>query len=137
MKSSRSADQLTIGALAGRFGLATHVLRHWETVGLLAPERGPDGRRRYGEDDLFRVALILQGKELGFGLDRIWQVLDPDPTARRALLVEHRDALRQRIAEARAAEAAVEHAIDCTHGDFLRCPVMRQAIEARIPPKPG
>jgi hypothetical protein len=29
--------EYTIGELAARFGLATHVLRHWEDVGLLSP----------------------------------------------------------------------------------------------------
>lgn len=29
-----------IGELAARFGLSTHVLRHWEAVGLLAPLGG-------------------------------------------------------------------------------------------------
>jgi hypothetical protein len=38
--------ELTIGELAARFGLATHVLRHWETKGLLSPARRVAGRRR-------------------------------------------------------------------------------------------
>ncbi len=33
----------TIGELAARFGLATHVLRHWEDVGLLTPSATPAG----------------------------------------------------------------------------------------------
>ena len=37
MKSTNAA--LTIGEVAGRFGLPAHVLRHWESVGLLAPVR--------------------------------------------------------------------------------------------------
>lgn len=28
-----------IGEIAGHFGLPTHVLRHWETIGLLSPAR--------------------------------------------------------------------------------------------------
>ena len=45
MKSSANADALradavvwSIGELAERFGLETHVLRHWESEGLLEPE---------------------------------------------------------------------------------------------------
>jgi DNA-binding transcriptional MerR regulator len=36
-----------IGELAGRFGLATHVLRHWEAAGLLIPAARVGGRRQY------------------------------------------------------------------------------------------
>ncbi|MZG18734.1 MerR family DNA-binding transcriptional regulator, partial [Streptomyces sp. SID5914] len=41
MKSSDDGglDGLGIGALAARFGLAAHVLRHWEAMGLLHPGR--------------------------------------------------------------------------------------------------
>jgi hypothetical protein len=49
---------MSIGEIAGHFGLATHVLRHWETMGLLSPERAGGGRRRYGRSDLYRVAGI-------------------------------------------------------------------------------
>ncbi|MEU1481969.1 MerR family DNA-binding transcriptional regulator [Streptomyces sp. NPDC005760] len=39
MKSSgdNGVSAMSIGALAARFGLATHVLRHWESMGLLHP----------------------------------------------------------------------------------------------------
>ena len=47
MKSSGAAKSViwSIGELAGRFGLETHVLRHWESEGLLDPERERSGYR--------------------------------------------------------------------------------------------
>jgi MerR-like DNA binding protein len=56
----------SIGAVARRFGLAPHVLRHWESIGLLTPARS-GGQRRYDESDLARVAVILMSKEAGLG----------------------------------------------------------------------
>jgi MerR family transcriptional regulator, copper efflux regulator len=47
--------------VAERFGLATHVLRHWESEGLLPPVRDGD-RRRYTDADQNRVAAILLAK---------------------------------------------------------------------------
>lgn len=38
----KSSEALTIGELAQRFGLATHVLRYWESMGLLKPARRTD-----------------------------------------------------------------------------------------------
>jgi DNA-binding transcriptional MerR regulator len=45
---------LTIGQTADRTGLSIYTLRFWERQGILpgAVRRGPDGHRRYGEEDL-------------------------------------------------------------------------------------
>jgi MerR family transcriptional regulator, copper efflux regulator len=134
MKSTPVDDDLTIGVLAARFGLATQVLRHWESVGLLNPDRLANGQRRYHRADLFRVAFIQQGKELGFSLDEIGAVLTAaDPSGRRAVLTEHHEVLRRRIAEAQAAQHMIEHALKCPHEDFLTCPEITRAVTERIP----
>lgn len=62
---------MSIGAVAERFGLATHVLRHWEAMDLLAPDRDSAGRRRYRVDHLTCVAVILRAQEAGLSLDTI------------------------------------------------------------------
>ena len=71
MKSSRDVD-LSVGELAARFQMATHVLRHWEDVGLLTPRRDGSGRRRYGRGDVFRVATIVRSKAAGLGTMANW-----------------------------------------------------------------
>lgn len=104
-------------------------------VSLLAPDRGSDGRRRYRDADVYRVAVILQAKELGFGLDHIRDVLQgSDRPARHAVLEEHLDALERTIASAEAAKRAVEHALACPEENFLDCPEVRCHIASRIPP---
>lgn len=82
---------MSIGALAQRLGLATHVLRHWETMGLLRPARDR------------QVAVILRYKDAGLDLTSIRaQVAAIDPTARHDILREGAEALRARIAAAQA-----------------------------------
>jgi MerR family copper efflux transcriptional regulator len=135
VKSSVEQTEMTIGELADRFGLATHVLRHWEAVGLLAPARRVSGRRRYDRGALARVALIQQGKELGFGLEQMRAMLDTaDPVARREVLARHDAELARRIESARAAREMLGHALTCCSGDFVECPNFRAMLEARIPP---
>lgn len=83
VRMESSGPEMSIGELAERFGLATHVLRHWEDVGPLRPARRVNGRRRSTPEHLTRVALILRGKDAGFSLERIpssW----PRPAARPA-----------------------------------------------------
>ncbi len=74
----KSSLDWSIGEVAERFGLETHVLRHWEDVGLLAPARDSAGRRRYGRDDVVRVATVIRSKAAGMSLDQILVLLDAD-----------------------------------------------------------
>ncbi|QUW85492.1 MerR family transcriptional regulator (plasmid) [Streptomyces mirabilis] len=133
MKSSGEDETLSIGAVAERFGLATHVLRHWETMGLLTPVRDTAGRRRYRTADLTRVAVILRAKEAGLSLDTIRSVAaTAEPAVRRDILRQEAAALRFRIAAARASLELIECALDCGHEDFTQCSHFRQMVADRI-----
>src|SRR5689334_10070037 len=72
----------TIGELAREFEVTTRTIRHYESKGLLSPER--DGiARTYSARDRARLILILRGKNLGFSLEVIRTYLDlydADPT---------------------------------------------------------
>ena len=123
-------EELTIGQLAGRFGLATHVLRHWEGVGLIEPAERINGRRRYRTWHVSRVATIVISKQAGFTLDQIRAILDaPDGPARKALLRHHRDELDRRLAGIEASRQIVEHGIDCRADDFTLCPNFLRIVE--------
>ncbi|MGK5534091.1 MerR family transcriptional regulator [Streptomyces sp. URMC 129] len=129
--------EMTIGELAARFGLATHVLRHWEAVGLLTPARRVSGRRRYGPRQLADVAMILLGKESGLTLEQLRLLAgEVARDERRALLEEHRTRLRERIAAAEASLAIVTHALECEAEDYRRCPDFLAKVAACIPPEP-
>jgi DNA-binding transcriptional MerR regulator len=124
---------MTIGEIAERFGLATHVLRHWESMRLLAPARAEGARRRYGPDDLYRVAVILRAKDAGFSLADIRQMITAqDPTARRGLLQRQHAELARRIAEAQASLELIECALDCDHDDFIQCAHFQAVVADRI-----
>ncbi|WP_330249366.1 MerR family transcriptional regulator [Nocardia sp. NBC_00565] len=130
----KSSESLTIGELAERFGLATHVLRYWESMGLLDPSRHAGGQRSYGGADLERVALILMGKEAGFTLGELRTLLlASSPMDHRDLLHRHVAELGRRIAQAQAAKELIEHALACPHS-FAECEHAREQIMARIPP---
>jgi DNA-binding transcriptional MerR regulator len=133
-----AADDMGIGELAARFGLAPHVLRHWEDMGLLLPARDSGGRRRYDGRHLTQVAMILLGKRGGLSLEQLGRLAGrTDRAGRRALLEEHRAALERRIAAARASLALVTHALDCPAEDYRRCPEFRGKVATFIPPGPG
>ena len=111
-----------MGELATRFDLETHVLRYWEDMGLLSPERDPAGRRVYGEDDAYRVAAILTNKVAGMSLEQIRTMIDATADDRRAALRSHLDELDRRQAEIERSRHMTEHALECRAHDITTCP---------------
>src|SRR3546814_3706821 len=89
MKSSTNDAVWSVGQVAERFDLPTNVLRHWETVGLLTPERDSADRRRYGPDDVVRIAVIQRSKAAGMSLEQIATLLDSESPGRHKVLEEH------------------------------------------------
>jgi len=124
---------MSIGQAAGHFGLATHVLRHWETTGLLSPARASGGRRQYERSDLYRVASILLAKEAGLALADIRDILTTaDVEKRREITRSHCDELARRIAEMRAALNLLKGGLACDYEDITECPNYQSLVADRM-----
>lgn len=120
---------MTIGEVAGHFGLPAHVLRHWESVGLLCAARVEGGRRRYTRDDLSRVASIVIAKQAGLPLADVRAFLAArDPAARKDVLRRNQRALQARMAALRSALDLVEAGLNCPHEDIVTCPNYRAGL---------
>ncbi|KAB1862309.1 MerR family transcriptional regulator [Microbacterium algeriense] len=128
MKSS--ADHpWSVGEVAERFDLPTNVLRHWESVGLLRPPRDPAGRRRYGEDEIVRIAVIQRSKAAGMSLEQIAVLLDDGSAGRHQVLQQHLDDIDRRMEEMRLSRAMTEHAMGCRAHDIATCPRFRAGVD--------
>lgn len=69
-------DALTIGKLADAAGVNIETVRYYERRGLLdEPPRAPSGYRQYSMEDLWRLQFIARGKQLGFTLKEIGELL--------------------------------------------------------------
>jgi len=115
-------QQWTVGELARRFDLPTHVLRHWEDEGLLEPARDASGYRRYGRDDLTRVAVILRSKAAGMSLEQVRVLLDGGSANRHEVLEGHLRALAERAESIERSREMTEHALRCRAHDITACP---------------
>lgn len=118
----------TIGELARRFDLETHVLRHWEEMGLLAPERDAACRRQYVEADLYRVAVIVSSKAAGMSLEQIRNLVDGSTEGRHAILSDHLAAIDARVAELERSRFLTQHALGCRAHDISTCPNFRAHV---------
>lgn len=80
--TKKPTDDLSIGALAERTGLAPSAIRFYEGKGLIAPTRSEGGQRRYERADLRRLSFIMVAQGLGFTLRQIADELSALPDGR-------------------------------------------------------
>lgn len=66
--------EATIGDMAREFGVTLRTLRFYEDRGMLHPRREGTARH-YGGPDRFRLQMILKGKQLGFTLAEIAELV--------------------------------------------------------------
>lgn len=67
---------MTIGLVARRAGVGVETVRFYERQGLIKePERRMSGYREYDEEVVSRLGFIRRGKELGFTLKKIKELL--------------------------------------------------------------
>lgn len=118
-----------MGQVAERFDLPTNVLRHWETVGLLTPERDSADRRRYRRDDVVKVAVIQRSKAAGMSLDQIRTLMDSEARGRHEILEAHIADLDRRMEEMRQSKEMAQHAFSCEQHDVTSCPGFRSHVE--------
>lgn len=67
---------ITIGQLARETATKVVTIRFYEEIGLLRiPARTTSGHRRYGSDDVRRLAFVRSARRLGFSTDEIRSLL--------------------------------------------------------------
>ncbi|WP_158891342.1 MerR family transcriptional regulator [Amycolatopsis anabasis] len=92
---------LSIGELARRARVSVRMLRHYDAVGLVVPERVDPvtGYRWYATSQIGRVNSLVALRELGFTLDQCRTVLDDRVTVEqlRGMLLLRQAELEQRI----------------------------------------
>ena len=98
----------TISQVAEKSGLSAHTLRWYERIGLLnRVERGPDGRRRYGEADLEWVVLLNNLRTTGMRVRDMQRYAELVRSGggegeRMELLEQHRELVLQSLAQQEA-----------------------------------
>lgn len=74
--------EYAIGYLAQRTGLAVSAIRHYESQGLIKPNRTTSGQRQFARSDIRRLSFIKIAQNLGFSLPYIRDLLASLPDHR-------------------------------------------------------
>ena len=123
---------LTIGSLARKTGTKVQTIRYYEQIGLMPePGRTEGGQRRYGDDELDRLAFIRHARQLGFSLEAIRELLDLSDHPHRPCLEADAIARRQlkqveqRLARLEALRTELQRMVhECSGGQTADCRVL-------------
>lgn len=75
-------NELSIGAVSERTGVAPSALRFYEAEGLIHSTRSAGGQRRYARDTLRRISFVRVAQQVGLSLDEIRTALASLPENR-------------------------------------------------------
>lgn len=125
---------MVIGDVARDAGLRTSAIRYYERLGLLpAPERH-NGRRRYTEEVLQRLAVIRFARDSGFTLREISKLFAGRPYSARLRELANRKIaeLEGTVERARTMQSLLRSALRCKCLTPEQCGrLMRRARAAR------
>ena len=126
---------LTIGDLAERTGVAATALRYYDDLGLVRPSAREGGQRRYGDDAVRQVGVVLLLRDLGFTLAEIAKLLTDRPRRRSTWERVARakiDELDRLIDDAQTARIALAHALECPESDLAACRTFWSIVDERL-----
>ena len=127
-------EQLTVGELASRTGVATSALRYWEELGLLPAPTRVSGQRRYPPSAVELVGVVLLLRDVGFTLREVKAFVASRSAGDgwRELCRRKLTELDRRIAQAQAARTAIAHGLACPHEDIFGCSNFAGVVTARL-----
>lgn len=121
-----------IGDAAKASGVSAKMIRHYESIGLIAEARRTEsGYRLYSEQDVQVLQFIHRGRELGFSLEQIadllalWQDKGRASSDVRAVALQHIDELDKKIAQMQSMRQTLVKLAKSCHGDKRSdCPIL-------------
>ena len=63
-------ETMNIGDAATESGLPVKTIRYYEDIGLITPQRTPNGYRSFEVDDLHRLTFLARARSLGFSIEQ-------------------------------------------------------------------
>jgi MerR family transcriptional regulator, copper efflux regulator len=132
LADARRAGFYNIGQVAKQSGVTAKMIRHYESLRLLKEARRTSaGYRLYDAKDVHTLRFIRRGRDLGFSIKDIQQLLALWQNQRRAsgdvrtVARQHIAALDHKIVELQTMRRTLEQLVRHCHGDNRPdCPIL-------------
>ncbi|WP_334187020.1 Cu(I)-responsive transcriptional regulator [Noviherbaspirillum sp.] len=123
---------MNIGEAARASGVSAKMIRHYESIALIAPTARSDaGYRKYTDKELHTLRFIKRARTLGFSLEQIkdllslWQDADRASADVKAIAKAHVADLNKRIVELTEMRDTLDHLASACAGDERPdCPIL-------------
>ena len=123
---------MNIGELSKQSGVTSKMIRHYEEIGLIPKaSRSMSGYRSYSDKDVHVLRFIRRGRDFGFSIGEIKQLLGLWRNKRRSssevkrIAQKHVEELETKIQELQSMANALKHLSHCCHGDERPdCPIL-------------
>jgi Cu(I)-responsive transcriptional regulator len=130
--TARERGLMDIGRASKASGVSVKMIRHYEAIGLLPKvARTFANYRVYGPNEVHNLRFIRRGRDLGFSIGEIkellglWRNKSRSSAAVKKVAGAHIDELKGRIAELQSMVQALEHLSRHCHGDHRPdCPIL-------------
>lgn len=125
---------MSIGEVAKRAGVAASAIRYYESAGILPRPRRVNGRRRYGEDVLRRLAAVRVAREAGFTISEVKALLgDVDEVTQvserwRKMAKRKLEDVEALIERAEGMKRLLEEGLACGCVSFDDCGLVQRAM---------
>ena len=124
---------MNIGETAAATGLPAKTIRYYEEIGLIRPQRGANGYRRFREADAHKLRFLGQARSLGFSIEEcrtllaLWEDRGRASGDVWALAQQHLTAVEAKIAELQAMRATLSDLVTACAGDARPdCPILNR-----------
>ena len=105
-------EYFKIGEISKLYHIGTDSLRYYEKIGILKPRRGENQYRLYRMEDIWRLNVIRELRELGFSMEQIGSYLKDHTVDRaRSLLEDELSMIEEKEKQLRALKKNVEERV--------------------------
>jgi MerR family transcriptional regulator, copper efflux regulator len=123
---------MNIGVIAQRTGLPAKTIRYYEDIGLIRPERDPNGYRAFQEADYHKLAFLGRARTLGFTIEdcRTLLALYEDESRASAdvkkVAIHHLQKIEKKLVQLQEMRATLDRLVThCAGDDRPDCPILK------------
>lgn len=127
---------MNIGDVAARAGLPAKTIRYYEKIGLISPDRGEHGYRRFTETHLHKLAFLARARSLGFSIEdcrmllSLWEDRARASADVKAVAEKHLSEIDEKMAElAKMRQSLSDLVTRCAGDDRPDCPILQDLAD--------
>ena len=122
-----------IGAVARLIGISPKTIRYYEDIGLVTPDRDPNGYRSFSDVDIHNLTFLSRARALGFTIEECRALLALYEDKSRAsaevkkIAEGHLKEIEKKIADLTSMRDTLTHLVHACHGDDRpECPILNE-----------